>query len=58
MAAKRAERDALTGRHRGPESAPGHDIDVTDIADVNALRRLLDTRELSAEDVIRAYINK
>ena len=58
VAAKRAQRDALMYSHRITESGPALDTAITDITDVSELRHLLQTRQVSAEDVVHAYINK
>lgn len=53
VAAKRAIRDAQIRKYEG-----GSDISGADIADVETLTNLLSSGQVSAEELIRAYIGR
>lgn len=56
--AKRLERDALIEQHRAAAAALEDPERITDIADVDALINLFETKALTAEVVVRAYIQR
>ena len=56
VATKRAIRDAQIKEQQ--PNLDARDDRITDIAEVEQLARLIETRELSAEAVVKAYILK
>ena len=58
VAAKRAARDEAVYKYLHTEPAAGTHEDVTGLVDVAVLVRLLETGTLSAEQVVRAYIQR
>ena len=55
---KRSERDAQLERYRYAGHHPDRDLSITDIADTQVLTKLILSGEVSAEDIVKAYIRK
>lgn len=58
VTAKRLERNALIERHCDSASGLESHTRITDIADVDTLTHLIESRALTAETVTRAYIQR
>ena len=58
VAAKRAIRTQLIEKHRDVSKSSSSTIKVTRIADISSLTQSLGLGEISAEDVVNAYIIK
>jgi hypothetical protein len=58
VAAKRATRNGLVDKYHCTSESSPIVSKITKIADVGSLTRLIASKEVSAEDVIRAYISK
>ena len=56
--AKRLARDALIEQHRTAAAVSEAHTRITDIADVDALTKLYETKAITAEVVVRAYIQR
>lgn len=58
VTAKRLERDALIEKHHTPASEPDSHMRITDVADVDILTKLIESEKITAESVIRGYVQK
>lgn len=56
--AKRAIRSQHIKRHQDKTGNLGIDTKITELADISTLTQLLESKKLSAEDIITAYIQK
>lgn len=58
VATKRAIRTQLIEKHRDASKSSSSGIKITENADISSLTQLLELGQISAEDVVKAYIIK
>lgn len=58
VAAKRAIRDRHIEEHRSMSMNSSPTAKITKVSDIDSLTRLIESGDVSAEDVVKAYIAK